>query len=247
MKVLITSGNSGLSVELARSLSAEHAVTLTDPDEVSGLPSNVQFRQSSLDYDDDLKGLMNGVDVVVHRGLVDVDSSVSKQLDQAMRHTYNVLWAASENDVPRFVFLSSLSVLDQYEDNMTVTETWRPTPTPDPLILGFHLGEFVCREFAREAKIQVLCLRLGPLSAVSFERPSTSTLYVKDAIQAVEGAVRADLGHIGVATRHAGAAAPKSMWNIYHIQSKVPNARYSTDAAQNELGYTGGPRTGQSQ
>ena len=237
MKVLITSGNSGLSVELARSLSSEHAVTLTDPNQVSGLPSNVQYRKSNLDYDDDLKDLMNGVDVVVHRGLVNVDSSVSKQLDQAMRHTYNLLWAASDNNVPRFVFLSSLSVLDQYEESMTVTETWRPTPTTDPVILGFHLGEFVCREFAREAKIQVLCLRLGPLSTVSFERPSTSSLYMIDAIQAVERAVSADIGLNGVATRHAGAGAPKSMWNIYHIQSDVPDARFSTAAAQSDLGY----------
>ena len=237
MKVLITSGNSGLSVELARSLSAVHAVTLTDPNEVSGLPSNVQYRKSNLDYDDDLNALMNGVDVVVHRGLVDVDSSVSEQLDQAMRHTYNLLWAASDNNVSRFVFLSSLSVLDQYEEGMTVTETWRPTPTTDPLILGFHLGEFVCREFARESKIQVFCLRLGPLSTVSFERPSTSSLYMKDAIQAIEKAVSADIGLNGVATRHAGAAAPRSMWNIYHVQSEVPDARFSTAKAQSDLGY----------
>jgi nucleoside-diphosphate-sugar epimerase len=70
---------------------------------------------------------------------VDVESSVSEQLDQAMRHTYNLLWAASDNNVPRFVFLSSLSILDQYEEDMTVTERWRPTPTTDPVILGYHL------------------------------------------------------------------------------------------------------------
>ena len=247
MKILITSGNSGLSVELARSLSAEHEVTLTDPNQVSGLPSDVEYRQSNLDYGDDLKALMNDVGVVIHRGLVDVDSSVSEQLDQAMRHTYNLLWAASESNVSRFVFLSSLSVLDQYEESMTVTESWRPTPTTEPVILGYHLGEFICREFAREAKIQVICLRLGPLSAVSFERPSTSTLYMRDAIQAIEGAVSVDIGLDGVATRHAGVPAPRSMWNIYHIQSKVPDARYSVAAARSDLGYTGGPQAGLTQ
>ena len=140
MKILITSGNSGLSVELARSRSAEHEVILTDPKQVAGLPSDVEYRQSDLDYDDDLKALMNDVDVIVHRGLVDIESSVSEQLDQAMRHTYDLLWAASDSNVPRFVFLSSLSVLDQYEEKMTVTEQWRPKPTTDPVILGFHLG-----------------------------------------------------------------------------------------------------------
>ena len=240
MKILITSGNSGLSVELARSLSAEHEVILTDPNQVSGLPSNVQYRQSNLDYDDDLKDIMNGLDAVVHRGLVDVEMSVSEQLDQAMRLTYNLLWAASDNSVPRFVFLSSLSILDQYEESMTVTERWRPTPTTEPVILGYHLGEFVCREFAREGKIEVLCLRLGPLSTVSFERPSTSSLYMKDAIEAIEKAVIVDIGLSGVGARHAGAAAPKSMWNIYHIQSVVPDARYSTAAALSDLGYASG-------
>ncbi len=242
MKVLITSGNSGLSVELARTLSAEHEVVLTDPNQVSGLPENVQYRLSSLDHDDDLNDAMKDVDVIVHRGLVDVDSTVSEQLDQAMRHTYNLLWAASDNNVPRFVFLSSLSVLDQYEEKMTVTEQWRPTPTTDPVIMGYHLGEFICREFAREAKIQVFCLRLGPLSTVSFERPSTSSLYMRDAIQAIEKAATTDIGLGGMATRHAGAPAPVSMWNMYHIQSDVPDARFSTAKAQSDLGYTGGPR-----
>ena len=125
---------------------------------------------------------------------------------------------------------------------MTVTERWRPTPTTDPVILGFHLGEFVCREFARESKIEVLCLRLGPLSTVSFERPSTSALFMRDAIQAIESAVSADIGLTGMGTRPAGASAPKSMWNIYHIQSGVPDARFSTATAQSELGYAPGQR-----
>jgi hypothetical protein len=153
------------------------------------------------------------MDVIIHSGAVDQGTSDSDQLDYQMRCTYNLLWAASEEGVPRFIYLSSLSLMEGYDANLAVTERWKPTPTSDVPVLACHLGEMVCREFAREAKTNVVILRLGQITEDDERDPSTSALYVDDAIQAVEKAMTAET----------------SGWlDIFHIQSAVPDARFLT-------------------
>ena len=126
--------------------------------------------------------------------------------------------------------------MDGYDPGMAVTERWKPTPTADVSVLRYHLGEIVCREFAREGKIEVVVLRLGDLTPVNSSQSSTSALYEDDAADAIQKAVTAE---------HSG-------WlDIYHIQSAVPNARYlsgqqwwSADDVSPpiSLGYTTKPR-----
>jgi hypothetical protein len=71
----------------------------------------------------------------------------------------------------------------------------------------------VCREFAREKKINVVVLRLGEITQEGNPCPSTSALYADDAIQAIEKSITAET----------------SGWlDIFHIQSDVPDARFLT-------------------
>ena len=233
MNILITNGTWRLSQDLAASLSGEHDVVLTDRTQV---PTRQRFVQSDLGHSEGTDALVKGTDVIVHSGWSQPDAAVSKQLDAAMRCTYNVLWAAAEGGVPRLIYLSSLSVLDGYDEELAVTERWRPVPTTDPAALCYHLGEYVCREFAREKKIEVVCLRMGEIAwdAEQAEAASSSALFPDDAIQAVEKALAAEfpLDSWGV----------RSSWNVYHIQSDVPGGRYLTAAARSVLGYE--PRQG---
>ena len=46
---------------------------------------------------------------------------------------------------------------------MTIGPNWRPRPTTDLFPLSRHLGEFVCREFAREGQINISIIRLGDI------------------------------------------------------------------------------------
>ncbi len=220
MKILITAAASRLSRELAASLSDGHDVVLTDRKEVS---TGRSFTRSDLGHDEATNDLVKGVEAIVHSGTVGVGASVSDHLDAAMRCTYNLMYAAAEEGVPRFIYLSSLRVLDRYDEDMVVTETWRPIPSTDAHVLCYHLGEYVCREFAREQKLDVVCLRLGELAWDTDQggAAATSALHPHDAIQAVERALTAEV----------------SGWNIFHIQSAVPNARYLTEAAEGTLGY----------
>ena len=156
--------------------------------------------------------------------------SANRLIDYQTRCTYNLLHAASEAGVSRCIYASSLSlfagVFDEVgcDDNWAVNGQWRPRPSPEPPVLAQHLGEFVCREFARERRIAITCLRLGDLGRPNdkAEQPSDPMwLSHDDAVHAFECAM----------------AAPAQPWAIYHIQSAFPGARYSIDKAQDAIGF----------
>jgi nucleoside-diphosphate-sugar epimerase len=223
MKVLISAAGSSLGRVLADGLTEQHQVVLAD----SG---------DGLGHDSSTNDLVRGVDVVVHSGASDKEASASHRLDTAMRRTYNLLWAAAEERVPRVVLLSSLGLFGKYDEGRAVTETWRPMPTTDTEVLSHHLAEFVCREFAREGRTSVVCLRLGDLVSDANEPGSTSALYAADAVQAVGRAIVFDLP-IG---RTTGLPQP---WSVFHVQSDVPNARFLTGNAQEALGFVSAKRS----
>ena len=233
MKVLITSAGDNLTGQIANSLGDDHEILLTDREDVS---TRFPFVRSDLNHTAPTNDLVRGVDVIVHSGAVDPSASVSDQLDYQMRCTYNLLKAAWEEGVPRLVYLSSLRLMEGYDPSYAVTERWKPTPTLESAVLCYHLGEIVCREFARERKTEVTILRLGEITPASETNSSTSALYEDDAIEAVRRSLIAN---------HSG-------WlDIFHIQSDVPDARFLTgqpwqsadDVAQSvSLGYTPGKR-----
>lgn len=219
MRLLITSAASRLSGELARELSKNHTVTVTDRVPVS---TDLKFVRSDLGHDATTNDLVRHVDGVIHSVAVDGEATASERLDFAMRCTYSLLRAAAEEGVPRLIFLSSLDLLDGYDEQFVVTEHWRPLPSTGPRALGHHLGEYVCREFSLEGNIKVVVLRLGEMVwNVDEPAPPSSALYVDDAVKAVDGAMKADVKDS----------------TLFHIQSAVPGARYITKAAQETLAY----------
>ena len=226
MNILITGASTRIAGLLASALGESHSVTLTDRAPASDAGN---FVQCDLDHDAATSDLVRGMDVVIHPGQIDVGLSVSEQLDGGMRCVYNLVRAAAEEGVPRVVFLSSLSVMGRYDAEYVVTERWLPAPTTETDVLCFHLGEFICREFAREHRIEVVCLRLGDLVGDDDASLSRSALYPDDAVQAVEKALTADISE--------GYADSRSYWTVFHIQSDVPNRRFTTTTAEARLGY----------
>ena len=226
MNVLITGASTRIAQLLASALAESHDVTLSD--RVLACDAD-NFVQCDLDHDAATNDLVRGMDVVIHPGQVDVGLSVSEQLDGGMRCVYNLVRAAAEEGVLRFVFLGSLSVLGRYDEDYVVTERWLPAPTTETDVLCFHLGEFICREFAREHKIEVVCLRLGDLVEDDESPQPTSALHPDDAVQAVESALTADISE--------GYADSRSYWAVFHVQSDVPGRRFTTTTAKTRLGY----------
>ena len=226
MNILITGASTRISNLIATALTGQHSVTLTDRVPSPGLDN---FVLCDLGHDASTNDLVRGMDVVIHSGQVDTGLPVSEQLDGGMRCVYNLVRAAAEEGVPRVVFLSSLSVMGRYDDYYVVTERWLPSPTTETDVLCFHLGEFICREFAREHRIEAVCLRLGDIVSSEGGPISTSALFPEDAVQAVERALTADISE--------GYAGSRSYWAVFHIQSDVPNRRCLTATAEMGLGY----------
>lgn len=226
MNILITGASTRIARLLADSLGNSHSVTLSDRVPPSDGDDVVLC---DLDHDAATNELVKGMDVVIHPGQVDAGLPVSDQLDGGMRCVYNLVRTAAEEGVPRFIFLSSLSVMGGYDEDYAVTERWLPSPTTETDVLCFHLGEFICREFAREHKIEVVCLRLGDLVDDVGAPASKSALYSRDAVQAVERALTADIS--------AGYADSRSFWAVFHVQSDVPNRRFLTETAETRLGF----------
>ena len=187
-----------------------------------------------LGHDEETDRLVEDVDVLIHLAASyseyaesttdNSEVSANRLIDYQTRCTYNLLHAASESGVSRCIYASSLRLFARCDDDWAVNEQWRPRPSTEPPVLAQHLGEFVCREFARERRIAITCLRLGNLGRPNdkAEQPSDPMwLSHNDAVHAFECAL----------------AAPAEPWAIYHIQSAFPGARFSSDKARDGLKY----------
>ena len=228
MNILITSAASDLAQGLANALSGEHQVRLTDLIDVE---TDFEFVRSDLGHDEVTNKLVQGIDAIVHLAqlppalLAESTQPENLEIDFQTRCTYNLLMAASEESVPRAIYASTLHLFNSHDEDWTVTEVWRPRPTTDVPILSKHLGEFTCREFAREGRMSVACLRLGTLvtAEAAANQPFDSMwLEMNDAIHACECALK---------------TSGERRWEIYHIQSEFPNSRFFINKAKTSLEF----------
>ena len=213
MRVLITSGATSLAQALARDLSPQHDLTLTDLVDVK---TEFDFVRCELGHDGETESLVDGMDAIVHVAeLPDGLRNDEREVDFHTRCTYNLMVAAREKNVRHVVYLSSLSLFETCDPNWNVTEQWAPRPSTDAAPLGKYLGEFTCREFAREHSVRVTCLRLGEVGG-----DGDAALSVKDAVRAIASALTKE----------------GPLWRVLHVQTEVENARFPIDQAKEALG-----------
>ena len=227
MNVLITSASSDLAQQLATSLSEGHTIRLTELHDIES--PDFDFVQSQLGHDESTNELVKGMHAIIHVAqvpptlLAEAEQPENFAIDYQTRRTYNLLMAAAAEDVKHVIYASTLRLFEQHGEDWTVTENWRPWPTVDSFVLSKHLGEFTCREFAREAKLNITCLRLGNLTTA--EESATAELdsmwlEIKDAVAAFKGALETP-----------------SRWGIFHIQSEFPGSRFSIGRAKTHLKF----------
>ncbi len=222
MKLLVTSAAAPLAQMLANELRANHTVRLTERIAVAGL---ADLAVSPLGPDLSTNLLVRGMDAIVHVAEPLSTDGTLEQIDYLTRCTYNLCMAAAAEGVKRLVYLNSLAVMSAYDPNYLVNESWRPRPTTAAPLLGKHLGEATCREFAREVKLAVVSLRLGSVvqrKEQGLTEPDATWLDARDAVQAVELALTAEL--------------PRR-WSVFHIQHKAEDARFSIRLAAQQLNF----------
>lgn len=221
MKLLVTSATTTLGKQVSSELAERHELRLTDH---SIEPLTVQHYYSPQGHDASTNLLVRGLDGIVVVGERLEGESAPSYLDSMTRKLYNLLMAAHQESVTRIVYLSTLQLMEAYGTEYIVTERWRPRPTPEPSLLGKHLGEYVCREFAREHKLAVVVLRLGKVvSADEVAGQSLDPMWLdqKDLAAAIEGALNADL----------------PQWTVIHVQGKQKGARFPVGDAEKLIGF----------
>lgn len=222
MSVLVTSAASRTGGIVARQLEARgHALRLTDTSAADGVV------QCDLGHGPETDQIVDGIDAVVHIGYRGFTSTAPEAvIDHHTRRTYNLLWAASEAGVPLVVNVSSLNLMVTYEENLVVTENWKPLPhAGDAELLAAHLCETVCKEFARDRKIKAVNVRLGwPITDGGRETATAS---------GSDSAVCAD--DVGLAVSAALAHPDLPQWCDLHVQSPVPGQRFTTAKAAQML------------
>ena len=227
-RILITSGETELAQVIADHLSRDRNVRLTG---LTAVPSRFPFTPCQLDHDSATDELVQGMDAIVHVAEPPSGAGEQEQLDHLTRKTYNLLRAAVAAGIDRLLFLSTLELMTGYDEDFLVSERWRPLPTTRPSVLAKHLGEYTCREFAREQKLQVMVLRLGKVvKAAAVKGQAADPLWVeeREVAQAVAGALDADLSD------HAQGVA---RWRIFNVQSEFPGSRFPVAGAKGTLGY----------
>ncbi len=230
MNVLITSAGSELARRLATAASETHTIRLTELQLVDTTNLHgCEFVQSALGHDESTNELVKGMDTIVHIAetppelRAKSDEPENFEIDYQTRCTYNLLMAASAEGVKHFIYASTLRLFEQHGEDWTVKENWRPRPSTDSFVLSKHLGEFTCREFAREGKIGITCLRLGAIiTAEEAAKAEFNSMWLEidDAVAAFQGAIDAP-----------------SKWGIFHVQSEFSGSRFAIDKAKGHLKF----------
>ena len=224
MKVLVTGAGSRLGRALETELrAAGRELRLSHR---SRIRTGCEFAQSRLGHGGATDRLVSGVETIVHIPDPGPRPSPEDWIDAGSRCAYNLFRAAAKAGVGRVIYISTLDLFLPYDEDMAVGETWRPLPSTDPEQLGIYLGEFVAEEFAQERRFGYTCLRLGHLveAAEAGGQPfDPMWLELSDAARAVAAAV--------------GRAAEAPAFEILHVQSSSPRARFRIDAARAALGF----------
>ncbi len=160
-----------------------------------------------------LRDALAGVRALVVQPGLGHPAPLAERIDVCTRQIYDLLQAATSTQTRQVIFLSTLAMLDAYDASLQVDEDWRPRPG-DSDSLPEYLGEFVCREFSREGKLDVVVLRPGELVAA-------------DAVEAVRRTLDAQL---------ADAGPRLGSWAVVHIHGGTM-PRFPLYKAEKLLGY----------
>jgi uronate dehydrogenase len=226
VNVLLTGAASPLGRAVAPVLKKQrHRIRLTDR---KRLRSDLPFTQSQLGHGPSTDKLVDGIKAIVHiPGPADPSADAATWIDACTRCTYNLLIAGVEAGVEHMVYVSTLDLFTDYDEDFLVTPSWRPRPSTEPAVMAPHLGEFVAREFAQTQQIRLTVLRLGHL--VDADDVSTDDDLDPLALDPRDAAA-------GIAAcLTEGAAGHDRMYRIHHLQGDFDGARFPTADGRRRL------------
>ena len=168
-KVLVTGGAGFIGSHIVDRLVAEGYQTTVLDNLSTGMPENLKqhddnrslrFVSGDIRNLDLVRHVVKGVDLIVHEAAqVSVPTSVddpSFTNDVNVNGTLNLLMAASDEKVRRFVFASSCAV---YGDSKLPTSEDSPLKPLSPYAASKIAGEAYCTAFYKTKGLPIVCLR----------------------------------------------------------------------------------------
>ncbi|GAA1397920.1 NAD(P)-dependent oxidoreductase [Luteococcus peritonei] len=173
-----------------------------------------------------VRGLMDGVDTVVHlAGAASPESTWEEVLEANIIGLRNVLEAAQQGKVRRVVFASSNHAMGGYDRDGEWPVYPHQIPRGDSLYgMSKAMGETMCRFYHDEHGLEVICLRIGWMSG----DPMLAEADILHAMWLSEDDCEQ------VVRRSIEAA---TTWGLFYAISDNPNRRWDLTNTMLELGY----------
>jgi len=166
MKYLITGGAGFIGSHIAQKLIEQNKGEVVVFDNLSvgekkNIPDGCKFIHGDIKNFDEIKDACQGIDIIFHNAaFVSIRKSfdhLDEDLETNCFGTLNVLKAASENNVKRIVFASSMAVYGAPE-KLPVKEVDRTVPN-SPYGFSKLRGELYCQSFAQNKGLEYVALR----------------------------------------------------------------------------------------
>jgi nucleoside-diphosphate-sugar epimerase len=239
MHVLITGAAGFIGRHLTRALEASYELRLGDVQRID------DPRWISLDVTrpDQARRAVADVDAVVHLAIAaghegehEDDEFNQARFDVNVRGTFNLLRAAADAGVRRFVHTSSIMVTWGYEPPQIIAGDALPRPV-GTYARTKHLAEALCEQSAREDGLSVLCLRIAkPVDAEYLARRSgplrPQWIAISDLMRAYDLALSAE--NIGFEIVTVVGESSRRRWDLsraeqilgYRPQVRLEDAGY---------------------
>jgi nucleoside-diphosphate-sugar epimerase len=233
--VLLSGATSFCGVAIIEDLQKSFRLRLTDVQETESCHEFVQWDLRDPSFP---SGLMDGVWAICHlaraghRGRKRDSQYVVDQYMVNILGLRNMLFAAAEAGVKKFVYASSIEVLEGGSERSFYDEETPSCPRLSDYSMSKYLGECLCSAFACNVSMEFIVLRIALVLSreIEWKRPGDEHLMHRDRIVADRD--------VAQAVRMALHSAPlESNFEVFHIVGDYPAGRWTCNKAKEKIGF----------
>ncbi|MFH1192805.1 MAG: NAD(P)-dependent oxidoreductase [Candidatus Jorgensenbacteria bacterium] len=233
MKICITGAASTVARKVIEVLEKDHTLTLVDIKYPDDFPSKSRKLTGSVLDRAFIKSVLESQDAVIHMAIA---SDGAEEIDGEMWEinvggTLIMAQEAVAVKVKKFIYTSSLSVFDGYDNFATFPNLTENTPPKQKTFYGFtkYCGEFITKFYAENYQMKSVTLRLiavvpePPLSSWAGSAPQEIQTSARDVAWAFKLVVEKEL---------------EPFFDIFHVTGGHPKNPWSYEKIKRVLGYT---------